>query len=88
MAIPRMFESNTPFIIVTGESELSFLGKDDSEACEEEKESLVQAITPHLNRVMQHGTAKHVGPRALEEIPPVSIVAQAERKFVEQMKNK
>lgn len=79
MAIPRMFESNTPFIIVTGESELSFLGKDDSEACEEEKESLVQAITPHLNRVMQHGTAKHVGPRALEEIPPVSIVAQAER---------
>ncbi|XP_071318288.1 mitogen-activated protein kinase kinase kinase 14 isoform X2 [Trachinotus anak] len=83
MAIPRMFNSNTPFIIVTGGSELSFLGKeDDSQGCEEEKDSLVQAIAPHLSRVMQHGTAKHVvteGREVSEENPCVSIVAQAER---------
>ncbi|XP_062298249.1 uncharacterized protein LOC134003133 [Scomber scombrus] len=83
MAIPRMFNSNAPFIIVTGGSELSFVGKeDDSQACEEEKESLVQAITPHLSRVMQHGTAKHVvtaGQDVPEENACVSIVAQAER---------
>ncbi|CAJ1081446.1 mitogen-activated protein kinase kinase kinase 14 [Xyrichtys novacula] len=82
MAIPRMFNSNTPFIIVTGGSELTFLGKeDDSEGCEEEKDSLVQAIAPHLSRVMQHGTAKHVvtkGEEESEENPCVSIVAQAE----------
>ncbi|XP_067432448.1 LOW QUALITY PROTEIN: mitogen-activated protein kinase kinase kinase 14 [Thunnus thynnus] len=83
MAIPRMFNSNTPFVIVTGGSELSFVGKeDDSQACEEEKESLVQAITPHLSRVMQHGTAKHVvtaGQEVSEENACVSIVAQAQR---------
>lgn len=84
MAIPRMFNSNTPFIIVTGGSELSFLCKeDDSQGCEEEKESLVQAIAPHLSRVMQHGTAKHVvtgGHEESEENPSVCIVAQAESK--------
>ncbi|XP_037610447.1 uncharacterized protein LOC119479189 isoform X1 [Sebastes umbrosus] len=83
MAIPRMFNSNTPFIIVTGGSELSFLGKeDDGQGCEEEKDSLVQAIAPHLSRVMQHGTAKHMiteGRHVAEENPFVSIVAQAER---------
>ncbi|XP_040885315.1 uncharacterized protein LOC121175568 [Toxotes jaculatrix] len=83
MAIPRMFDSNTPFIIVTGGSEISFLGKEDSgQGCEEEKDSLVQAIAPHLSRVMQHGTAKHVvteGHEVSEESPCVSIVAQAER---------
>ncbi|XP_030018889.1 mitogen-activated protein kinase kinase kinase 14 isoform X1 [Sphaeramia orbicularis] len=82
MAIPRMFNSNTPFVIVTGGTELSFLGKDDSQGCEEEKDSLAQAIAPHLSRVMQHGTAKHVGtvgPDAPGDNPPVSIVAQAER---------
>ncbi|XP_026206423.1 uncharacterized protein LOC113155902 isoform X2 [Anabas testudineus] len=82
MAIPRMFNSNTPFIIVTGGSELSFLCKeDDGQGCEEEKESLVQAIAPHLSRVMQHGTAKHViseGQEESEENPCVCIVAQAE----------
>lgn len=82
MAIPRMFNSNTPFVIVTGGSELSFLGKeDDSQVCEEEKDSLVQAIAPHLSRVMQHGTAKHVeGPQVSEDSTCVSIVAQAESK--------
>ncbi|XP_047464070.1 uncharacterized protein LOC125021920 isoform X2 [Mugil cephalus] len=85
MAIPRMFDCNTPFIIVAGDSELSFLGKEDGsqQGCEEEKDSLVQAIAPHLSRVMQHGTAKHVfaeGPEASEEEKGcVSIVAQAER---------
>ncbi|XP_041671927.1 uncharacterized protein LOC121528505 [Cheilinus undulatus] len=82
MAIPRMFNSNTPFIIVTGGSELTFLGKeDDCEGCKEEKDSLVQAIAPHLSRVMQHGTAKHVateGQEEIEEDPCVSIVAQAQ----------
>ncbi|XP_026170942.1 uncharacterized protein map3k14b isoform X2 [Mastacembelus armatus] len=82
MAIPRMFNSNTPFIIVTGGSELLFLGKDDdSQGCEEGKESLVQAIAPHLSRVMQHGTAKHVVTETHDtsEKSCVSIVAQAER---------
>ncbi|XP_070708327.1 mitogen-activated protein kinase kinase kinase 14 [Pempheris klunzingeri] len=83
MAIPGMFDSNTPFIIVAGGSELSFLGKeDDSQACEEEKDSLVQAIAPHLSRLMQLGTAKHVaaeGQQVSEENPWVSVVAQAER---------
>ncbi|XP_035467482.2 mitogen-activated protein kinase kinase kinase 14 isoform X3 [Scophthalmus maximus] len=83
MAIPRVFNSNTPFIIVTGGSELSFHGKEDGGQCgEEEKDSLVQAIAPHLSRVMQRGTAKHVvtaGQEASEENACVSIVAQAER---------
>lgn len=87
MAIPRMFNSNTPFIIVTGGSELSFLCKeDDGQGCEEEKESLVQAIAPHLSRVMQHGTAKHViseGQEESEENPCVCIVAQAESTTVD-----
>ncbi len=84
MAIPRMFDSNTPFVIVTGGSEISFLSKEDnSQRHEEEKDSLVQAIAPHLSRVMQHGTAKHVvteGDKVCEENPCVSIVAQAESK--------
>ncbi|XP_024913828.1 uncharacterized protein LOC103381633 isoform X2 [Cynoglossus semilaevis] len=83
MAIPRVFNSNTPFIIVSGGSELTFLSKEENnQGCEEEKESLVQAITPHLGRVMQHGTAKHMvtqGREESEENPCVSIVAQAER---------
>lgn len=87
MAIPRMFNSNTPFVIVTGGSELSFLGKEDnnSQGCEEEKDSLVQAIAPHLSRVMQLGTAKHVakeGKEVTEEDPCVSIVAQAESTWI------
>ena len=84
MAIPRVFNSNTPFIIAAGGSELSFLGKeDDGHVGEEEKESLVQVIAPHLSRVMQHGTAKHVvtaGQEVTAENPCVSIVAQAESK--------
>ncbi|XP_062269881.1 mitogen-activated protein kinase kinase kinase 14 [Platichthys flesus] len=84
MAIPRVFNSNTPFIIVAGGSELSFLGKEDDggHVGEEQKDSLVQVIAPHLNRVMQHGTAKHVvtaGQEVAAEDPCVSIVAQAER---------
>ncbi|CAB1417466.1 unnamed protein product [Pleuronectes platessa] len=84
MAIPRVFNSNTPFIIVAGGSELSFLGKEDEggHVGEEQKDSLVQVIAPHLNRVMQHGTAKHVvtaGQEVSAEDPCVSIVAQAER---------
>ncbi|KAM4624574.1 mitogen-activated protein kinase kinase kinase 14 [Polymixia lowei] len=81
MAIPRMFNSNTPFVVVTGGSGLSFLGKEDGQECEEEKDSLVQAVTPHLSRVMEHGTAKHVGTEGQddsEESPYVSIIAQAE----------
>lgn len=84
MAIPRMFNSSTPFIIMSTGSEVSFLSKvDDSQGCEEEKGSLVQAINPQLSWVMQHGTAKHVatGRREVsEENLCVSIVAQAESK--------
>lgn len=86
MAIPRMFDSNMPFVIMTGGSELSFLSKEeDSEMIEEEKDTLVQDIGPHLSRVMQQGTAKHVhageGGESEEE-PCVSIVAQAESETV------
>ncbi|KAK7919442.1 hypothetical protein WMY93_010726 [Mugilogobius chulae] len=83
MAIPRMFNSNTPFTVVTEDSEISFMAKGTSPACEEERGSLVQAISPQLKRVMQQGTARHVGaaqgPMMSEENPDVSIVAQAER---------
>ncbi|XP_034049999.1 uncharacterized protein LOC117531074 [Thalassophryne amazonica] len=82
MAIPRMFNSNTPFIIVTGGSELSFLGKEASPGCEDGKETLFQAIAPHLSWVMQQGTAKPVNTQdqnVCDENPSVSIVAQAER---------
>ncbi|XP_028332115.1 mitogen-activated protein kinase kinase kinase 14 [Gouania willdenowi] len=88
MAIPRMFNSNTPFIIVTGESELSVLGKDDDgvgvagrdeeEKEEERNDSVVQAMAPHLSRAMQHGTAKRVCDTTCEEELFISIVAQAE----------
>lgn len=83
MAIPRMFNSNTPFIIVTGGSELLFLGKEDGqERGEEEEDSLAHAIAPHLSRVMEQGTAKLVATGGHEEDPYVSIVAQAESKTV------
>ncbi|XP_056152682.1 mitogen-activated protein kinase kinase kinase 14 [Lampris incognitus] len=81
MAIPRMFNSNTPFVMVAGGSGLSFLGKQDGQECEEEKESLVQAVGPHLSRVMEHGTAKPMveeGRDESEERPYVSIITQAE----------
>ncbi|XP_038130164.1 mitogen-activated protein kinase kinase kinase 14-like isoform X2 [Cyprinodon tularosa] len=79
MAIPRMLNSNTPFTVVAGGSEVSFLGKEEnSQGCEEETDSLVRAIGPHLSHVMEHGTAKHVITDGLEGIPCVSIVAQAE----------
>lgn len=87
MAIPPKFDSNMPFVIVTGGSENSFLSKeaDDDEPLEEEKDTLVQAIGPHLSWVMQLGTAKHV--HAAEEVEydeeaSVSIVAQAESETV------
>lgn len=87
MAIPAKFDSNMPFVIVTGGSENAFLSKeaDGDESHEEEKGTLVQAIGPHLSRVMQLGTAKHV--RAAEEVEydreaSVSIVAQAESETV------
>lgn len=86
MAIPRMFDSSMPFVIMTGGSELSFLSKEeDSEMYEEEKDTLPQAIGPHLSRVMQQGTAKHLhagdGGESEEE-PCFSIVAQAESETV------
>ncbi|XP_034415235.1 mitogen-activated protein kinase kinase kinase 14-like [Cyclopterus lumpus] len=83
MAIPRMFDSNTPFVIVTGGSRLSFLGKEESgRGREEEKDSLVEAVGPHLSRVMRRSAANHAvaeGWDADEENQCVSIVAQAER---------
>lgn len=87
MAIPPKFDSNMPFVIVTGACENLFPSKesDDDEPLEEEKDTLVQAIGPHLSRVMQLGTAKHV--HAAEEVEydveaSVSIVAQAESETV------
>lgn len=84
MAIPRLFDPNTPFVIVAGGSELSFHPKEDTgEGLEEENASLVQAIAPHLSRVMRRGTAKHVvteGRGLCAGNVHVSIVAQAESK--------
>lgn len=83
MAIPRLLNNHTPLTMVTAGSELSFLGRDDSSrGSEEERDSLAQAIAPHLSRLMQRGTAKHVipaGQEVPEEDPCVSVVAQAER---------
>ncbi|KAJ0016083.1 hypothetical protein NQD34_014373 [Periophthalmus magnuspinnatus] len=77
-----MFNANMTFPIMNEDAELSFPGTGDGRACEENA-SPVQAISPHLKRVMLQGTAKHVGategPGTFEENPDVSIVAQAER---------
>lgn len=88
MAVPPVFDSDASFVVVGGGSDLSFLSKDDS-SCgrEEETDSLVQVIAPHLSRVMQHGTAKHVVGEGGEDKPCLSIVAQAERKTALQKYN-
>lgn len=88
MAVSPKSDSDVPLVILTGGSEHSFLSKEDfdDEPREEERDALVQAIGPHLSRVMQRGTAKHVHPAEEEEEhdeePCVSIVAQAESETV------
>lgn len=73
MAIPRVFDSNAPFVVAGGGSLLS---KDDSSrGCDEDADPLAR-----LSRAMQHGTAKHVEVEAGEDQPCLSIVAQAESK--------
>ncbi|KAM9837883.1 mitogen-activated protein kinase kinase kinase 14 [Aulostomus maculatus] len=82
MAIPRMDNCNSPFIVATGGSDLSIVGEDGGNQVYEEKDSLVHVIAPHLSRAMLHGTAKHLvgqGQEACKANPCVSIVAQAER---------
>ncbi|KAM8836547.1 mitogen-activated protein kinase kinase kinase 14 isoform 2-T2 [Spinachia spinachia] len=78
MAIPPMFNSNTSFVIVPEGSELSRgCGQEDDD---NEDDSLVQAMGPHLSRVMQRGTANHeVAEGCHVDEENVSIVAQAER---------
>ncbi|XP_046888174.1 mitogen-activated protein kinase kinase kinase 14 isoform X1 [Hypomesus transpacificus] len=81
MAIPRMFNSNTPFIEVKGGSGLSFVVEENGVKGEEENNLLIQTIAPHLSLLMEHGTAKQVGTGGQgnsEETPYVSIIAQAE----------
>lgn len=89
MAVPPVFDSDAPFVVVGGGSDLSFLNLDNSSrGCEEETDPLVQDIAPHLSRVMQHGTAKHVVREGDEDRNCLSIVAQAERKAALQKYNK
>lgn len=89
MAVPPVFDSDTPFVVVGGGSDLSFLNLDDSSrGCEEERDPLVQDNAPHLSRVMRHGTAKHVVREGDEDRNCLSIVAQAERKAALQKSNK
>lgn len=81
MAVPPVFDSDAPFAVVGGGSDLSFLNLDDSSrGCAEEPDPLVQDIAPHLSRAMQQGTAKHVVREGGEDRTCLSIVAQAERK--------
>lgn len=83
MAFPRPLNDHSPVTMVTAGSDLPFLGRDDgSRGSEDDRDSLAHAIGPHLSRLMQRGTAKHVipaGQEVPEEDPCVSIVAQAER---------
>lgn len=81
MAVPPVFDSDIPFVVVGGGSDLIFLNLDDgSRGCEEETDLLVQDIAPHLSRALQHGTAKQVVREGDEDRNCLSIVAQAERK--------
>lgn len=89
MAVPPAFDSDAPFAVVGGGSDLSFLNLDDgSRGCEEEADPLVQDIAPHLSRAMRHGTAKHVVREGDEDRDCLSIVAQAERKAALRKDNK
>ncbi|CAL8303409.1 unnamed protein product [Lota lota] len=88
MAIPRLFNSYTPFLVVERGSGGTFLEKQvgpaggEGEGYNEEEGSLLaQAIRPHLSRALERGTAQYItseGPGALQMNPYVSIVAQAE----------
>ncbi|CAL8284505.1 unnamed protein product [Merluccius merluccius] len=88
MAIPRLFNSCTPFLVVERGSGRTFLEKQDGLSSEEEegdnaKEGslLAQAIGPHLSRALEQGTAQYMTserPGGLQRNPYVSIVAQAE----------
>lgn len=85
MAIPRMLNSNTPFIQVKGGSVLSLLKEEKGiEGEEKRKDPLIQTIVSPLRLVMEQGTAKQVGPWGHDEtdqLPYVSIIAQAEGKM-------
>ncbi|KAL0984193.1 hypothetical protein UPYG_G00138340 [Umbra pygmaea] len=81
MAIPRMFNSSTPFINVKGASLLSSLGEEYILEGEETKDMLVQTVLPNMSLVMEQGTAKQVvtgGHNDSDRAPCVSIIAQAE----------
>ncbi|XP_020310070.1 uncharacterized protein LOC109865966 [Oncorhynchus kisutch] len=81
MAIPRMFNSNPPFIDVKGASLLFSLGKENIMEGEENKDPLVRTVLPTLSLVMEQGTAKQVGTGGHDDsyqVPCVSIIAQAE----------
>lgn len=81
MAVPPVFDSAAPFVVVGGGSDLPFLDMDNSSrGGEEEADPLVQDFAPHMSRAMQHGTAKHVVRDGDEDRSCLSIVAQAERK--------
>lgn len=73
MAVPRVSDSNAPFVVAGGGPSLS---KDvGSRGRDEDADPLAR-----LSRAMQHGTAKHVEVEAGEDQPCLSIVAQAESK--------
>ncbi|XP_012989326.3 mitogen-activated protein kinase kinase kinase 14 isoform X2 [Esox lucius] len=79
MAIPRVSNSNTPFIEVKGASLLSSLA--EGYVVEVEEDLLVQTVLPTLSLVMEQGTAKQVVTGThnnSDRIPCVSIIAQAE----------
>ncbi|XP_056432626.1 mitogen-activated protein kinase kinase kinase 14 [Gadus chalcogrammus] len=88
MAIPRLFNSYSPFLVVERGSGRTFLEKQDGPAGEEgegpneeEGSLLARAIRPQLSCALERGTAQDMTsewPGALQKNPYVSIVAQAE----------
>ena len=88
MAIPRLFNSYSPFLVVERGSGRTFLEKQEGPAGEEgegpneeEGSLLARAIRPQLSRALERGTAQDMTsewPGALQKNPYVSIVAQAE----------
>uniref|UniRef100_A0A8C6Q4K1 Mitogen-activated protein kinase kinase kinase 14b n=1 Tax=Nothobranchius furzeri TaxID=105023 RepID=A0A8C6Q4K1_NOTFU len=79
MSAPQMFDTSSSVIVMTHGSELS---PGTSSARREEKTNpVVQAVSPHLTKVMQLGTAT---PVTTQQDHSLSIVAQAEREDLQE----
>ncbi|KAJ8414441.1 hypothetical protein AAFF_G00053110 [Aldrovandia affinis] len=83
MAVPRMFNSTTPFKEQKGGSMLgyAYLGEETGSEGKEGKQNLLLGkLLPSLNVLLTQGSAKQVGAgdQGMEKLFSVSIIAQAE----------